>query len=168
MSRPSSVASLHNNDFYSTEESSSQNGSTRPRARTDASSSALSSSTMSSTSTLTLNTDHEDSSHSPKNLKKLTAAIRANINNNVARVNRPLSTSNDLLLTNPGSNQHGQHGSSPPIASGKKRWKRQSRENRITTKLKISWLIWKSQHRYSVLNVPAPFLICFNRRLSMT
>lgn len=50
-----------------------EENSLRPRARTDAT------------------TIYNDDS-SPKNLKKLTAAIRANINNNVARVNRPLST----------------------------------------------------------------------------
>lgn len=78
---------------------------------------------ISRTSTLTISSSQhentEDQSHSPKNLKKLTAAIRANINNNVARVNRPLSTirtdEGGLLMPNNNSNNQ-----SPPSA-GKKR-----------------------------------------------
>ena len=38
----------------------------------------------------------------------------------------------------------------------------------LNGKMKISWLIWKSQHRSSVLNVAALFQTCFNRRFSIT
>ena len=104
-SRPSSVAS------YSliSEASDSTDGlpnNLRPRARTDAS--ALSSSTTIST----LEADPEQP-NSPKNLKKLTAAIRSNLNNNIGRVNRPRED-NGVVTANQAS---------PPLnASGKKRW----------------------------------------------
>ena len=124
-----------NSDMLMTTSSTSSN--LRPRARTDASA-LLNLSSSNSTSTMTLESSHDCSDngqnhqHSPKNLKKLTAAIRANINNNVARVNRPLSTrglENEGITvttntTNPGSNthhDHGHHNSSPPMNSGKKR-----------------------------------------------
>ena len=101
-SRPSSVASYS----LMSESTSETDGPLRPRARTDAS--ALSNSTIS-----TLEADPEP--NSPKNLKKLTAAIRANLNNNVARVNiRPREENSGHVVT---SNQ-----ASPPLnASGKKR-----------------------------------------------
>merc|ERR1712107_314025 len=94
-SRPNSVASTS----FSETDSSSQGMEYRPRARTDAS--AFSSSTITLESTETV-------PDSPKNLKKLTAAIRANINNNVARVNRPVNDSN-----------HQQP--SPPLSSSSKK-----------------------------------------------
>ena len=83
----------------------------RPRARTDAS--ALSNSTISTS----LDQTDPPEPNSPKNLKKLTAAIRANLNNNVARVNirpREDSSGSTGVVT---ANQ-----ASPPLnASGKKR-----------------------------------------------
>ena len=103
-SRPSSVASYS----LMSEASDSTDGllpnNLRPRARTDAS--ALSSSTTIST----LEADPEP--NSPKNLKKLTAAIRSNLNNNIGRVNRPRDD-NGVVTANQAS---------PPLnASGKKR-----------------------------------------------
>ena len=108
-SRPNSVASTA---FSETDSGSShfENQQYRPRARTDAS--AFSTST---TSTITLESQEPTSAveaNSPKNLKKLTAAIRANINNNVARVNRPREEG--LVNTN-------QQPSPPLNASSKKR-----------------------------------------------
>ena len=38
----------------------------------------------------------------------------------------------------------------------------------ILSKVKISWLIWKSQRRCSVLNLPLLFKLALNRTLSMT
>ena len=115
--------------FYSNsttiEDKSSDLTNLRPRARTDAST-LLGNSNSTSTITLESSQDHTDAPNSPKNLKKLTAAIRANINNNVARVNRPLSTrglDNEGLVTTTtaGSNHDHHHNSSPPMNSGKKR-----------------------------------------------
>ena len=58
-------------------------------------------------------TTTSESQNSPKNLKKVMAAMRSNINNNVARVNRPRE---EGLVNN---NQQ----PSPPLsASSKKRW----------------------------------------------
>ena len=107
------------------EDKSSDLTNLRPRARTDAST-LLGNSNSTSTITLESSQDHTDAPNSPKNLKKLTAAIRANINNNVARVNRPLSTrglDNEGLVTTTtaGSNHDHHHNSSPPMNSGKKR-----------------------------------------------
>ena len=75
----------------------------RPRARTDAS--------AFSSSTITLESS-ETEPNSPKNTKKIMAAIRANINNNVARVgNRPREGE---LVNN---NQQ----PSPPLSSSSKK-----------------------------------------------
>ena len=114
-SRPSSVASTSVHSDFSSNYEDTSSSVLRPRARTDAS--ALSN----STTTITLDSHDSTDAHSPKNLKKLTAAIRANINNNVARVNRPLSTRVDdgLVVTSTSANHH--HNSSPPMSSGKKR-----------------------------------------------
>merc|ERR1712129_202554 len=128
-SRPSSVASTPFGSDYSNsttiEDKSPDLTNLRPRARTDAST-LLGSSNSTSTITLESSQDHTDAPNSPKNLKKLTAAIRANTNNNVARVNRPLSTrglDNEGLVTTTtaGSNHDHHHNSSPPMNSGKKR-----------------------------------------------
>ena len=116
-SRPSSVASTSN---FSTDTIAAEAADYRPRARTDAS--ALSSS---STTTLTLDScdgqSDLSSANSPKNLKKLTAAIRANINNNVARVgnHRPredtTTTSSTVAGSTSGLMNHAN--SSPPLSA---------------------------------------------------
>jgi hypothetical protein len=111
-SRPSSVMASSSFEAVSDEP-------LRPRARTDAS--ALGSNTSSSSSkfeAMEAATVSEESANSPKNLKKLTAAIRANINNNVARVNnhRPISSRGPIDEAGLGvASNHSQ--ASPPLSS---------------------------------------------------
>jgi len=108
-SRPSSVAS-HSLISESASDISSE-AVLRPRARTDAS--AMSNSTISTN--LDQSSDQTDAK-TPTNLNKLTERIRANLNNNVVRGNRPREENNPggVVVT---ANQ-----ASPPLnASGKKR-----------------------------------------------
>ncbi len=112
-SRPSSVMS--GSDFDSSQNAfdlstSSSTSGLRPRARTDASA-LLDSSEVDGSQ----HHPHHHQGSSPKNLKKLTAAIRANINNNVR--SRPLSSrdTSDLLASS------SQPQSSPPGGNTKRR-----------------------------------------------
>merc|ERR1712018_1004965 len=87
-SRPSSVAS-HSLISEAASDTSSETV-LRPRARTDAS--AMSNSTISTTN-LDQSSDQTDAK-TPTNLNKLTERIRANLNNNVVRSNRPREENN--------------------------------------------------------------------------
>ncbi len=108
-SRPSSVMSSSDYDHHL--HHPGEAGVLRPRARTDASALRPTMDPIGDSSEPDAGTGS-----SPKNLKKLTAAIRANINNNVARVNRPMSSRDpgDILTS-------GQPQSSPPGGNTKRR-----------------------------------------------